>query len=345
MTDTSAPGTRGPGVPAPGATEPDLRTGAQQAHASARLGLLFGIAAYGIWGFFPLYFPLLQPATPVEILSERFVFSLVFMAILLSVTRGWPKLRPVLARPRTVAMIFGAGVLIAVNWGVYIYGVNSDQVVEASLGYFINPLVTVLMGVLILGERLRRLQWTAVAIAAAAVVVLTIGYGKPPWIGLVLAFSFGGYGLIKKVAGVDPAASLTLETAFMTPFALGYLIYLQTQGTLVLFHDSTQVTLLLMGLGVVTAIPLLLFGGAANRVPLSTMGVLQYLTPIIQFSIGVWVFDEVMPPVRWAGFAIVWVALMVFSYDGLRQGRVNRAARRETTAAASAPDDGFAQLT
>ncbi len=233
-----------------------------------------------------------------------------------------------LARPRVVAMIFFAGLLIAVNWGVYIYGVNSDQVVESSLGYFINPLVTVLMGVLVLGERLRRLQWIAVGIAALAVVVLTVGYGKLPWIGLVLAFSFAGYGLIKKVAGVDPQASLTLETAFMTPFALAYLVYLQTQGQLVLFHYSTQVTVLLMGLGVITAIPLLLFGGAANRVPLSTMGVLQYLTPIIQFAIGVWVFDEVMPPVRWAGFAIVWLALIIFSYDGLRQGRANRAERR-----------------
>lgn len=308
---------------------PDVRTAAQRAHATARLGLLFGIGAYAIWGFFPLYFPLLAPATPVEILSERFVFSLVFMAILLSVTRGWGKLRPVLAQPRLVAMIFGAGLLIAVNWGVYIYGVNSDQVVEASLGYFINPLVTVLMGVLILGERLRRLQWVAVGIATVAVLVLTFGVGKLPWIALVLAFSFGGYGLLKKVAGVDPQASLALETAFMSPFALAYLIYLQVQGQLVLFHYSTQVTVLLMGLGVVTAVPLLLFAGAANRVPLSTMGVLQYLTPIIQFIIGVWVFDEVMPPVRWAGFAIVWVALLVFTYDGLRQGRANRAARRD----------------
>jgi chloramphenicol-sensitive protein RarD len=312
-------------------TPTDARSDAERAHASARLGLLFGIGAYAIWGFFPLYFPLLAPATPVEILSERFVFSLVFMTILLTATRGWAKLRPVLARPRVLVMIFAAGALIAVNWGVYIYGVNSDQVVESSLGYFINPLVTVLMGVLVLGERLRRLQWIAVGIAALAVVVLTVGYGKLPWIGLVLAFSFAGYGLIKKVAGVDPQASLTLETAFMTPFALAYLIYLQTQGTLVLFHYSTQVTVLLMGLGIVTAIPLLLFGGAANRVPLSTMGVLQYLTPIIQFSIGVWIFDEVMPPVRWAGFAIVWLALIIFSYDGLRQGRANRAERRAGT--------------
>lgn len=313
-------------VPSPA---PDVRSDAAAAHASARLGLLLGIGAYAIWGFFPLYFPLLTPASPVEILSERFVFSLVFMVLLLTVTRGWPKLRPVLAQPRLVAMIFAAGVLIAINWGVYIYGVNSDQVVEASLGYFINPLVTVLMGVLVLGERLRRLQWVAVGIATLAVLVLTIGVGKLPWISLVLAFSFGGYGLLKKIAGVDPQASLALETAFMSPFALAYLVYLQAQGQLVLFHYSTQVTVLLMGLGVITAVPLLMFAGAANRVPLSTMGALQYLTPIIQFIIGVWVFDEVMPPARWAGFAIVWVALLVFTYDGLRQGRANRAARRE----------------
>jgi chloramphenicol-sensitive protein RarD len=304
------------------------QTAARHAHEQARLGLIFGIGAYGIWGFFPLYFPLLTPATPLEILSERFVFSLLFMATVLSVSRTWSRLRPVLARPRTLVLVFLASVLITINWGVYIYGVNSGQVVEASLGYFINPLVTVLLGVLILRERLRPLQWTAVGIATVAVLVLSVANGRMPWIALVLAFTFGGYGLVKKIASVDPQASLTLETAFMSPLALSYLVYLQVTGTLVLFHSSTQTTLLLMGLGVITAIPLLLFGGAANRVPLTTMGVLQYLTPIIQFCIGVWVDDETMPPSRWAGFAIVWVALMVFSYDGLRQGRRYQAKRR-----------------
>ncbi len=301
---------------------------AETSHANARLGLLFGIAAYGIWGFFPLYFPLLEPASALEILCGRFVFSLLFMAVVLTVTRTWSRLRPVLRDRRAMLLLTAAAALISVNWGTYIWAVNSGNVVEASLGYFINPLVLVLIGVVVLGERLRTLQWVAVGIACLAVLVLTVGLGRLPWIGLVLAFSFAGYGLIKKVVSVDPQASLTIETAVASPFALAYLVHLQLTGALVLGHHAVSTSLLLVGTGVVTAIPLLLFGGAANRIPLTTMGLLQYLTPIIQFVIGVWVVGETMPPARWAGFVIVWIALAVFSYDGLRQGRRNRSARR-----------------
>lgn len=308
------------------------RTAAEQSHANARLGLLFGIGAYGIWGFFPLYFPLLEPASALEILCERFVFSLLFMAVVLTVTRTWSRLGPVLRDRRSMLLLGGAAALISVNWGTYIWAVNSGNVVEASLGYFINPLVLVLIGVVLLGERLRPMQWTAVGIACLAVLVLTVGLGRLPWIGLVLAFSFAGYGLIKKVVAVDPQASLTIETAVASPFALAYLVHLQLTGALVLGHYSTSTSLLLMGTGVITAIPLLLFGGAANRIPLTTMGLLQYLTPIIQFVIGVWVVGETMPPARWAGFVIVWIALAVFSYDGLRQGSRNRTARRAVAA-------------
>lgn len=308
------------------------RSTAEQSHANARVGLLFGIGAYSIWGFFPLYFPLLEPASALEILCERFVFSLLFMAIVLTVTRTWSRLRPVLRDRRAVLMLSGAAALISVNWGTYIWAVNSGNVVEASLGYFINPLVLVLMGVVLLGERLRPMQWTAVAIAALAVAVLTLGLGRLPWIGLVLAFSFAGYGLIKKLVAVDPQASLTIETAVASPFALAFLVHLQLTGALVLGHHSTSTSLLLVGTGVITAIPLLLFGGAANRIPLTTMGLLQYLTPIIQFVIGVWIDGETMPPARWAGFVIVWIALAVFSYDGLRQGSRNRTARRAVAA-------------
>lgn len=307
-------------------------TEAEQSHANARLGLLFGIGAYGIWGFFPLYFPLLEPASALEILCERFVFSLLFMAVVLTVTRTWSRLRPVLRDRRSMLLLSAAAALISVNWGTYIWAVNSGNVVEASLGYFINPLVLVLIGVVVLGERLRPMQWTAVGIACLAVLVLTVGLGRLPWIGLVLAFSFAGYGLIKKVVAVDPQASLTIETAVASPFALAYLVHLQITGALVLGHYSTSTSLLLMGTGVITAIPLLLFGGAANRIPLTTMGLLQYLTPIIQFVIGVWVVGETMPPARWAGFVIVWIALAVFSYDGLRQGSRNRTARRAVAA-------------
>jgi chloramphenicol-sensitive protein RarD len=304
------------------------RAATDESHADARLGLLFGIGAYGIWGFFPLYFPLLEPASALEILCERFVFSLLFMAVVLTVTRTWTRLHPVLRDRRALLLLSAAAALISVNWGTYIWAVNTGNVVEASLGYFINPLVLVVIGVVVLGERLRPLQWTAVGIATLAVVVLTLGLGKLPWIGLVLAFSFAGYGLIKKVVAVDPQASLTIETAVASPFALAYLVHLQLTGALVLGHHSTSTSLLLAGTGVITAIPLLLFGGAANRIPLTMMGLLQYLTPIIQFVIGVWVVGETMPPVRWAGFVIVWVALVVFSYDGLRQGGRNRTARR-----------------
>ena len=304
------------------------RTDAEESHANARLGLLFGVGAYAIWGFFPLYFPLLEPASALEILCERFVFSLVFMAVVLTITRTWSRLSPVLRDRRALLLLSAAAALISVNWGTYIWAVNTGNVVEASLGYFINPLVLVVIGVVLLGERLRPLQWTAVGIATLAVVVLTLGLGKLPWIGLVLAFSFAGYGLIKKVVAVDPQASLTIETAVASPFALVYLVHLQLTGALVLGHHSTSTSLLLVGTGVITAIPLLLFGGAANRIPLTMMGLLQYLTPVIQFVIGVWVVGETMPPARWAGFVIVWIALVVFSYDGLRQGGRNRTARR-----------------
>jgi len=215
-----------------------------------------------------------------------------------------------------------------VNWGVYIWAVNDGNVVEASLGYFINPLVLVLIGVVFLGERLRRLQWVAVGIATFAVLVLTLGLGKLPWIGLVLAFSFAAYGTLKKLVGADPMASLTIETAVASPFALAYLVHLQLIGSLVLFHGTPRTSLLLMGTGVITAIPLVMFGAAANRIPLTSMGLLQYLTPIIQFVIGVFVLGETMPPARWAGFVIVWIALAVFTYDSLRQGGRNRTARR-----------------
>jgi chloramphenicol-sensitive protein RarD len=303
-----------------------------RSHARVRLGLLFGIGAYGIWGFFPLYFPLLEPASALEILCERFVFSLIFMALVLTATRGWSRLRPVLRHRRSLLLLSAASVLIAVNWGVYIWAVNDGNVVEASLGYFINPLVLVLIGVVFLGERLRRLQWVAVGIAGLAVLVLTLGLGRLPWVALTLAFSFAGYGTIKKLVGADPMASLTIETAVASPFALAYLVHLQLVGALVLGHDSAGKSLLLMGTGVITAIPLVMFGAAANRIPLTSMGLLQYLTPIIQFVIGVAVLGETMPPVRWVGFVIVWAALVVFTYDGLRQGGRNRTARRAASA-------------
>jgi chloramphenicol-sensitive protein RarD len=284
------------------------------------VGLLAGIGAYALWGLFPLFWPLLEPATPLEILADRFAWSFVFLALFITLTRSWGRLRATMADRRAMWLLLVATVLIATNWGVYIWAVNSGHVVESALGYFINPLVFVLMGTFVLGEKLRRLQWVAVVIAAVAVLVLTLGVGGVPWIALILAFSWSGYGLVKKVVGRDPIATLTIETAYATPLAVGYLVWLQMTGALVFGHSSAGNTALLALTGVVTAVPLVLFGVAANRVPLSTIGVLQYLTPSIQFIIGVTIAGEHMPPSRWIGFAIVWLALVVFIYDGLRYG-------------------------
>ena len=296
--------------------------------SSYATGVLLGIAAYAMWGVFPLYWPLLEPASALEILAHRFLWSLVFLVLLLTVTRGWGRLREQLRRGRSVRLLGLAAVLVAVNWGTYIWAVNSGHVVEGSLGYFINPLVSVLLGVVVLRERLRPLQWTAFGVAAFAVAVLTLGYGRLPWIALVLAVSFGLYGLTKKLADVPAVESLTIETAYAFPVALGYLVWLEVTGAAAFGQVSWGNTVLLAMTGVVTALPLLAFGGAVIRVPLSMMGQLQYLTPVLQFAIGVAVFHEPMPPLRWAGFAIVWLALVIFSIDAWRHARAQSASRR-----------------
>lgn len=308
----TAPASSGPG---PERTPPHAP---HAAAASLRPGLLAGITAYVLWGFFPLYFPLLEPASALEIVAHRIVWSLVVSVILVTATRGWPKVRAVLANRRQLWLLVAASALVTVNWGTYIWAVNSNQVVETALGYFINPLVSVLMGVVLLRERMRRLQWVAFGIATLAVVVLTAAYGRLPWIALVLAFTFGTYGLCKKVARVESVPSLAVETAVTFPLAAGFLVSLQVQGTLAFGHSSTANTLLLLGCGIITVGPLLAFNAAATRIPLSVLGLLQYLTPTLQFILGITVFGEHMPPERWVGFAIVWVALAVFTVDAIR---------------------------
>ena len=300
-----------------------------------RPGVAFGLAAYGLWGLFPLYFPLLEPAGGLEIVAHRVLWSLVFVALLLTVIRGWGKVRAVVADRRAMLILAGATVMIAGNWLVFVHGVNSGQVVETSLGYFINPLVSVLLGVAVLSERLRPLQWTAVGIAAVAVAVLTIDYGRPPWIALTLAATFGMYGLLKKLVRVPAAPGLVIETALVVLPAVGVLVVLHGRGDAAFGTAGTGHALLLMVSGVATAIPLLLFASATRRVPLSTVGLLQYLTPLMQLSIGVFVYDEPMPPARLAGFAIVWVALAVFTADMLRQAHSTR--RRAAAEAVPAP--------
>jgi chloramphenicol-sensitive protein RarD len=286
-----------------------------------RAGAAAGLSAYAIWGVFPLYFPLLEPASGLEIVAHRVVWSLLFIALLTTVRRGWPQVRAVLADRRALLVLAVAAVLIAVNWSVFVYGVNSGHVVETSLGYFVNPLVSVLLGVLVFRERLRPLQWAAVGVAALAVLVLTVDYGHPPWIALSLAMSFGLYGLMKKLVRVEAAPGLFVETAVVVVPAVVFLLVLEARGTGHFGHAGAGSAVLLVTSGIATAVPLLLFAAATRRIPLSTVGLLQYLTPLMQLSVGVFVDGEPMPPARLAGFAIVWVALAVFTLDSLRNAR------------------------
>ncbi|MET8083918.1 EamA family transporter RarD [Micromonospora sp. NPDC005237] len=292
-----------------------------------RLGYLYGIGAYLLWGFFPLYFKLLRPTGPLEILAHRIVWSVLFVALLLGALRNIGFLRALLRRRRTVAGIVAASALIAINWGIYIYGVSSNRVVETALGYFINPLVVVLLGVTVLRERLRPAQWVALGIGASAVAVLAVDYGRLPWLALSLAFSFAGYGLIKKQLGLPAAEGLFVESAVLALPALGYLAWLHRHGGLTFGHVSAGHTALLVLAGAATAIPLLLFAGAANRLPLTGLGMIQYLAPILQLACGVLIFHEPMPPARLAGFALVWLALVVFTADAIRQARQSRQSR------------------
>ena len=295
-------------------------------------GLALGAAAYVMWGAFPLYFPLLEPSGPVEILAHRVLWSGVTMGVLVVALRRTTALRAILADRRTTLLLVGAAVVISFNWGAYIYGVTTGRVVETSLGYFINPLVTVLMGVLILRERLRPAQWLALGVGFVAVVVLTVDYGRPPVIALVLAFSFGTYGLAKKSAGVGAIESLTFETAVLMPVALGYLVWLGMAGEAQFAGHGPGHAALFLASGVVTAIPLLCFGAAATRVSMTTLGLLQYLAPILQFGLGVTLLGEHMPPERWIGFGLVWAALVVFTVDAMRAHRRELAAAAEASA-------------
>ncbi len=283
-----------------------------------RRGFLLGVAAYGMWGLFPIYWTLLEPAGAVEILAHRICWSLLVLVGLTAALRRTPQLRGILRSPRLLALLTAASVVIGLNWGGFIWGVNNERVVEVSLGYFINPLVTVLLGVVVLGERLRRLQWVAIGIATLAVIGLTVDYGHPPWVAFLLAGSFGTYGLMKKKAGVEAVESLTFETLLLTPLALGYLVWLSANGDANFGSHGTPHALLLASTGLVTAVPLICFGAAAIRVSMTTIGLLQYLAPTIQFILGLLVFHEEMTPVKWAGFALVWLALVIFTSEALR---------------------------
>ncbi|MEW2137145.1 EamA family transporter RarD [Streptomyces sp. NPDC005409] len=303
-----------------------------------RTGLLYGFGAYGMWGLVPLFWPLLKPSGAIEILAHRMVWSLAVVGLALLVLRRWGWIRELVRRPRKLGLTALAALLITVNWGVYIWSVNNGQVVEASLGYFINPLVSIALGVLVLGERLRRVQWTAVGLSFAAVLVLAVGYGRPPWISLILASSFATYGLIKKKLNMGGLESLTAETAVLFPPALAYVLWLGATSQSTFASQGVGHSLLLASTGLVTAIPLVFFGAAAIRVPLSTLGLLQYLAPVFQFGLGVLYFHEAMPPERWVGFSLVWAALALLTWDALRTARRSRARLEAARAAVPTPE-------
>ena len=297
--------------------------------STSRAGLSFAIAAYGLWGILPAYFLLLKPAGPFEIVAFRILMSLAFCVLLITVMRGWSRFRELLRDRRTLLLMAGASVAIYVNWQVYVIAALEGHVIEASLGYFINPIVTVLLGVLVLREKVRMPQWVALGVAFVAILVIAIGYGEVPWLALALAFSFGAYGLIKRVVGptVDAVGGLTLETAFLAPLAVAQLVLVATLGGGLEFGSNGPAhTALMLAAGVVTTVPLLLFAAGARRIPLVALGMTQFLAPVLQFLFG-WLFlHEEMPFERWVGFGLVWVALAVLTVDMfVASGRLRRA--------------------
>lgn len=290
------------------------------------IGGVYAFSAYVLWGFLPLYFLLLAPAGPWEVVAWRIVFSLAFCLILLGVMRGWKRLGAIMRNRRLLLWTAVAGALIYVNWQVFLIGTLTGHVLETSLGYFINPLGTVLLGVLVLRERLRITQWVALGVAAVAVVVIIVGYGSFPWIALTLATTFSLYGLVKKQIGpaVDAVSGLTLESFWLLPIAVVQLVVVAlTTGITLGTAGPGHATLLLLA-GVITATPLLFFAAGARRVPLTVIGLLQFIAPIMQFIIGAWVLGEPMPLERWIGFGLVWVALAVLTVDSLVAARRSR---------------------
>ena len=285
-----------------------------------KLGLVYGVSAYVLWGLFPLYWPLLQPANPLEIVSHRAVWTMVFCIVVLAVTHALKSTLATFKRPKVAVKLLTTTFLISINWLVYIWATNNGHVVEASLGYYINPLIIIAFGVILLKEKMRRLQWLAVSIATIGVIILTVDYGRLPWVALALALSWGTYGLVKKQLGLGALEGLAIETMISFIPYCGYLIFIGAKGE-GQFGHGIGLTTLLFSAGAITAIPLLLFNGSTNRLPYSTIGLLQYITPTLQFSIGVWVNHEAMPTARWVGFIFIWLALMTLAGDLIKSSR------------------------
>ena len=292
-------------------------------------GILYGIGAYTLWGLLPIYWRALKNVPALEILANRIVWSLLFVVIILTIKHNWQWLRPALRQPRILLSFTISAILLGLNWFIYIWAVNAGFVIETSLGYFINPLFTVLLGVMFLGERLRRGQATALGLALAGVMYLTFGYGSFPWIALLLTATFGFYGLLRKTGHLSSTEGLAFETAVLFIPALAYMLFLNQKGTLALGHYEPPVTLLLMGVGVATAVPLLLFGAAARRITLTNLGLLQYIAPTLQFLLGLYLFKE---PFNWEqliGFGFIWMALLVFAIEGLWKNRRDQPPRSD----------------
>lgn len=285
-------------------------------------GILNGILAYALWGFFPIYWKLLHDVPAVQVIGHRIAWSFVLLTGVILFRGKWREFRLAALTPKTIGIYSIAAVLLSVNWLIYVWGVNAGFIVETSLGYFINPLLNVLLGVIILRERLRSMQWVPVALAALGVLFLTLAYGRLPWIALSLAFSFGFYGLVKKIAPLGSLYGLTLETGIVFPVALVYLAVMEFTGAGAFLHADAWTDLLLIGAGAVTTIPLLLFSSAARQIPLTVVGILQYIAPTLQFLIGVFLYHEPFDQSRLIGFGLVWLALIIFWVENYLAQRV-----------------------
>ena len=285
-------------------------------------GVWNGLAAYVMWGFFPIYWKLLHEVSALQVIGHRIGWSFLLLVAVILLTKQWNEFRSAALAPKVIGIYAIAGILLTVNWLIYVWGVNSGFIVETSLGYFINPLISVLLGVLFLRERLRTMQWIPVGLAALGVIYLTVTYGRPPWIALSLAFSFGIYGLVKKLAPLGSLYGLTLETALVFPFALIYLLFVQSTDTGAFLHQGVLTDILLIGTGAVTSIPLLMFATAARQIPLTMIGILQYIAPTLQFLIGVFLYHEPFDRSRLIGFALVWLALIIFWVENYLVNRI-----------------------
>ena len=285
-------------------------------------GLLLGVSAYLIWGSFPLIINLTKFANPFEVVVWRVVFGFLFAALLVTITRTWKEIWVLVRNPKSLRWLGIAAVFIFINWEVYVVGVATHNTIETSLGYFMNPLITILFAVLLLKEKLRPVQWAALSVGLVAVIVLTFDYGRPPWFAFALAISFAIYSLAKNRVGgkIRALQSFTIESAIVLPIALGQLMIFSTTQTIMIFSGGFEFSVL-VGFGILTAVPLILFGAAASRIPLSMIGFIQYLTPILQFSTAYFILGEEMPPVRWVGFGLVWVSLVILTSDALLRKR------------------------